>query len=244
MKVTLKIRYNKVFTEHELTLNAKAVVGRSRQSQIKLEDNKASASHCQLTLRGHSLELIDLDSKNGTYLNGILIEQTEVFTGDEIRIGDTLITIDESKMTTRDVERLSFLGSARERMDYVLKADFTGARIQNQKNKHPENDPSQMASHAQEIALRKKIKSKIKISKQEIRKRRKITSFTASAIDLLGVFVAAIVPLFFISFLPQVKTLFALSIITLISFSFYNFKIAKFTLGEKITGIKKQYLEQ
>jgi len=176
MKVTLKIRFNKVFTEHELTLNSKAIVGRSRQSHIKLEDTKASASHCQLTLRGNSLELIDLDSKNGTYLNGILIEQTEVFAGDEIRVGDTLISIDEKRMTTQDVERLSFLGSARERMDYVLKADFTGARIQNQKNKHPENDPSQMASHAQEIALRKKIKSKIKISKQEIRKRRKITS--------------------------------------------------------------------
>src|SRR5690606_21567806 len=130
MKVTLKIRFNKVFTEHELTLNAKTVVGRSRQSQIKLEDTKASASHCQLTLRRHSLELIDLDSKNGTYLNGILIEQTEVFAGDEIRIGDTLITIDESKMTTQDVEQLSFLGSARERRHYDLKAACTASRIE------------------------------------------------------------------------------------------------------------------
>jgi len=57
-------------------------------------------------------------------LNGILIEQTEVFAGDEIRIGDTLISIDDKKMTTQDVERLSFLGSAKERMDYVLKVGF------------------------------------------------------------------------------------------------------------------------
>lgn len=244
MKVILKISFNKVSTDHELTLNSKAVVGRSRQCDIKLEDHKTSAQHCRLTMKGHALELVDLDSKNGTYLNGILIEQTEVFVGDEVRLGDTLITINEARMTPQDVEALSFLGTPKERLDYALKADFTGARIQNQKNKHPEKDPSQMASHAQEIALRKKIKSKIKISKQEIRKRRKITSLTASAIDLLGIFMAAILPLFFITFLPQVKVLGGLSLFLVVAFSVYNFKMAKFTLGETLSGIKKQYLNQ
>ena len=242
MKVTLKITYNKSSTEHELSLNARVVVGRSRQCEIHVEDAKTSSNHCQLTLRGRSLELVDLDSKNGTYLNGIRVEQTEVFAGDEVRIGDTIITIDESKMSPMDVECVSFLGSAKERLDYALKADFTGVRIQNQKNK--EKNLSQAASHAQEIALRKKIKSKIKISKQEIRNRRKITSFTAGAIDVLGIFIAAIFPLFFITYLPQVKVLGGASLAMVLGFSLYNFKLAKFTLGETLTGIKKQYLEQ
>jgi len=100
-----------------------------------------------------------------------------------------------------------------------------------------------MASHAQEIALRKKIKSKIKISKQEIRKRRKITSLTASLIDLLSMLIAAIIPLFFVATL-KIELIGIMSVILALTFGFYNFKKAKFTLGETLTGIKKQYLNQ
>lgn len=254
MKVALKIKCKGSLSEHEIGLNGAVAIGRSSKAEIQLDDEKISGRHCRFFLKRDRLELTDIDSKNGTYLNGIRIEQSEVFIGDEVKIGDTVITLEEKHMSPDSVDALTFPGPFKDRMVYELKADFTGARIQNQvqHSRLNTNRESADASRIREIDLRKKVKSKVKVSKQEIRSRHKILSTVASLIDAFLAFTALCLPLLLISkVLPsgfdknaKLFVLLGLEVVSMTTYFIFNFKISKFTIGEKITGIEKYYLEQ
>ena len=75
--------------------NLPVTVGRSPDNDISIPfDTAASRAHAKI-VRGESrntLILIDLNSTNGTFVNGIIIkDQAEIKTSDEVKIGDTLI---------------------------------------------------------------------------------------------------------------------------------------------------------
>ena len=67
------------------------VIGRGTECDLMVHDAKASRRHCQLTRQGNAFLLTDLDSKNGTYVNGqritepVLLQSKETF-----KIGDTI----------------------------------------------------------------------------------------------------------------------------------------------------------
>ncbi len=80
----------------ELTLTDNCVVlGRAGECGIKLTDLKASRRHAQLEKVGSEWRLKDLESPNGTRLNGREVDGAPVNAGDEIRIGETSILITE-----------------------------------------------------------------------------------------------------------------------------------------------------
>jgi len=253
VKVVLKFLSDGKIIEQELSLNAVINIGRSSKCDVQLPDEKISSRHCRLYLKIDRLELSDLDSKNGTYLNGIRIEQSEVFVGDEIKIGGSVITIEEKKMAKETIDVLTFPGPFKDRLNYELKADFTGARILNQtgQNSLPPNY-SQEASHIREIDLRKKVKSKLKLSKQEIRTRNKFTSLVSTFLDGVAFAVVLSIPLFIVSRLVSSKVdqsqklsfLITLELTALGIFIISNYKLSKFTIGEKLSGIKKLYSNQ
>lgn len=254
MKVALKINYKGSLSEDEIGLNSSATLGRSSKSEIQVDDEKISGLHCRLLLKRDKLEITDLDSKNGTYLNGIRIEQSEIFIGDEIKIGDTLVTLEEKHMSPDSIEVLTFPGPYKDRLNYELKADFTGARIQNQLSNKVTyvTKASNQASHAKEIDLRKKVKSKLKVSKQEIRSRHKFLSAVSSMIDLFMAFTILCLPFLLISKLIPVDfekdikiiVLIGLEVVAIAIYYILNFRLSKFTFGEKISGIEKKYLNQ
>jgi len=65
-------------------------IGRSRKSNIPLEDKQVSRNHALLFRDGQRYYLVDLNSKNGTYLNGHKIsDRIRLKTGDFISIGQT-----------------------------------------------------------------------------------------------------------------------------------------------------------
>lgn len=69
------------------------VIGRSGSS-VDLGDAYCSRLHVALRLsRSSRIELSDLNSKNGTFVNGNRVEVAELKVGDEIRVGHTLITL-------------------------------------------------------------------------------------------------------------------------------------------------------
>lgn len=235
--------------DHEVNLNYAVAFGRSSRSEVQLSDEMISGSHCRFILKRNRLELTDLDSKNGTYLNGIRVEHSEVFIGDEVRIGNTVITLDDKHMSPDSVDILTFPGPQKDRISYELKADFTGTRIENQ-SLSAKN--SARSSHVREIELRKRVKSRIKLSKQEIKSRYKFLSLIGTLLD-----VAFAILILFLSFIIIKKTLprtmdkdFRLYLILMsevfIIGTYYvmNFKVSKFSIGEKISGIKNLYLKQ
>jgi len=63
-------------------------IGRGAENQIQLEDPSVSGRHAQLQARGDSYELQDLQSTNGTQVNGKAIAAPVLLrVGDQIRFG-------------------------------------------------------------------------------------------------------------------------------------------------------------
>lgn len=73
------------------------LVGRSRRCAIILSSRLASREHCVLERSGAALTLIELGSKNGTWVNGERVaRRRQLATGDEIRIGSDHLEVIES----------------------------------------------------------------------------------------------------------------------------------------------------
>jgi pSer/pThr/pTyr-binding forkhead associated (FHA) protein len=64
-------------------------IGRSRDNSIRLADERASRRHARVDLQQGTFVISDLDSANGTFVNGQRIQRHALRSGDEIRIGDT-----------------------------------------------------------------------------------------------------------------------------------------------------------
>jgi Protein of unknown function (DUF3662)/FHA domain len=71
---------------------AGATLGRSRQCDVMVDDANVSRNHAEIRPRGGSWVITDLGSTNGSRLNGLRLEGSEVLKpGDEIELGTTRI---------------------------------------------------------------------------------------------------------------------------------------------------------
>jgi pSer/pThr/pTyr-binding forkhead associated (FHA) protein len=92
----LKIKYEG--QEYALS-QRQTLIGRSRRCVIVLNSRLASREHCVLERSGSALTLIELGSKNGTWVNGERVSRRrQLAKGDEIRIGsDHLEVVEEAR---------------------------------------------------------------------------------------------------------------------------------------------------
>jgi Inner membrane component of T3SS, cytoplasmic domain len=82
----------------EFPLNSAPVtLGRGGQNDLVLSgDEFASARHARIEMRGDGAWVQDLDSTNGTYVNGArVIGAQRVKAGDVLRVGDTDLIVEE-----------------------------------------------------------------------------------------------------------------------------------------------------
>lgn len=68
-----------------------AVIGRSRDAAVPLKDPMVSREHAAIVFDGDAFILQDLDSTNGTYMEGALIKERELSHGDKFQIGNTVL---------------------------------------------------------------------------------------------------------------------------------------------------------
>jgi HD-GYP domain-containing protein (c-di-GMP phosphodiesterase class II) len=68
-----------------------ASIGRDSSASIPIDDIRASRYHARIKKRDRLYVIEDLQSKNGTYLNGDKISNAVIHSGDKILIGDTEI---------------------------------------------------------------------------------------------------------------------------------------------------------
>ena len=83
----------------EFQLNSAPVtVGRGGQNDLVLEgDEFASARHARIEVRGDGAWVQDLDSTNGTYVNGARVAGAQrLDAGDVVRVGETDLRVEES----------------------------------------------------------------------------------------------------------------------------------------------------
>ena len=97
--VRLVVQRSPSFEEgDEFQLNsAPLTVGRGGQNDLVLSgDEFASARHARIEVRGDGVWVQDLDSTNGTYVNGARVAGAQrLDTGDVLRVGETDLRVEE-----------------------------------------------------------------------------------------------------------------------------------------------------
>ena len=73
------------------------VLGRSKDSDIRVEDSNVSRRHAELRREGADWWLVDLDSTNGTELNGRRVSRSKLSDGDTIRLGATDLSFGKTR---------------------------------------------------------------------------------------------------------------------------------------------------
>jgi hypothetical protein len=79
-----------VLGEHTIT------VGRMPESNIVLADPNVSRNHAEVRPQGTGFVVVDLDSTNGTRVNGVRVRDQALTDGDELSFGNTRIRFEAS----------------------------------------------------------------------------------------------------------------------------------------------------
>jgi Nif-specific regulatory protein len=77
--------------------DSKLTVGRDKSNTLQIGDATVSKKHCAIEANEDQFELIDLESHNGTFVNGIPVKRRALLHGDVIRVGTS-----ELMFLTRD----------------------------------------------------------------------------------------------------------------------------------------------
>jgi pSer/pThr/pTyr-binding forkhead associated (FHA) protein len=68
-------------------IEERITLGRALDNMIRLEDGTVSHHHAMLLQEGNEYKLRDLNSTNGTRVNGMRIVETKLHHGDQVRLG-------------------------------------------------------------------------------------------------------------------------------------------------------------
>src|SRR3990172_757098 len=71
-------------------LEEETSLGRDETNKVRVADLLASRRHCLISRNGNQYEITDLDSMNGTIVNGIPVRKRILQHGDRIDIGDSI----------------------------------------------------------------------------------------------------------------------------------------------------------
>ena len=99
----MHLRYvNKLGIPKDIELTTEPLsIGRSREADIPLLDDKVSRVHCGIRLSDGKFYLKDLKSRNGTYVNGVKLPKGGVSNRlsdqDKIRIGREIFVFKSGK---------------------------------------------------------------------------------------------------------------------------------------------------
>jgi len=110
-------------------------IGRDESNQLCLIDTVVSRKHCMLHQVGEQYEVVDLDSHNGTFVNGIPVRRKVVEHGDTIHVGRSEFvflmhegeTASNSKISLTDITSVSTLSTIR--VDYPASLPTFGIEV-------------------------------------------------------------------------------------------------------------------
>jgi hypothetical protein len=70
------------------------LLGRGTECDLLIPDRSVSRRHAQLFFRDGKWILVDLDSKNGTFINGVQVQRAELLPGDVVALGVECLRVD------------------------------------------------------------------------------------------------------------------------------------------------------
>jgi pSer/pThr/pTyr-binding forkhead associated (FHA) protein len=71
-------------------------VGRATRADFIVDAPLVSRVHCRLTAGAAELEVLDLESTNGTFVNGERVERARLKGGDRLGVGRVELTVEKS----------------------------------------------------------------------------------------------------------------------------------------------------
>ena len=80
------------------------VLGRAEDAGYVLDDTAASRLHLEVYNKGDEFFVRDLDSTNGTYVNGERIRERRLKKGDEIQVGQTILQFRTQELEAPEVK--------------------------------------------------------------------------------------------------------------------------------------------
>jgi DNA-binding NtrC family response regulator len=83
-----------------------------RRLELQLSDHEISRRHVQLQRRDDGWELADLDSKNGTIVNGVPVKRASLADGDLIEVGGAMLMFRDEGHGHREVSDLDMTATA------------------------------------------------------------------------------------------------------------------------------------
>lgn len=105
---------------HQLVPGQDFLMGRSSDADLQLQDSSASRLHARIGLSGNEYRIADLDTLNGTLVNGQrVVSSCSLISGDEIRIGKASLVFHRPE---RSLERtvVRDIGQLRQRIGEEL----------------------------------------------------------------------------------------------------------------------------
>jgi len=86
-------------TTFRLRPGAVKTVGRAPRADFVVDAALVSRLHCRLTAAADKLEVVDLKSTNGTYVNGKRIDKAHLGDGDRLRVGRLELRVERARGT-------------------------------------------------------------------------------------------------------------------------------------------------
>ncbi|MGD0252188.1 MAG: FHA domain-containing protein [Verrucomicrobiota bacterium] len=78
---------------HELKVD-RTTIGRVEDNLFQIAEPSVSSHHCEVLLRGNDVVIKDLDSTNGTFINGEKIAERVLQPGQTLRLGNVELRLD------------------------------------------------------------------------------------------------------------------------------------------------------
>lgn len=94
--LTLKLK-NKSIAKYQLQKGVSLTIGRHEDNDMAVEDPAVSGHHAKIDAIGNRFVLIDLQSKNGTFVNEQLINSHWLLDGDVIDIGEHTLVFEQEE---------------------------------------------------------------------------------------------------------------------------------------------------
>ena len=70
-------------------------IGRDPSNEISLLDSLVSRRHCIVRKEANSFRLLDLESRNNTFVSGVPVKERALVAGDQIRVGNSILIFQE-----------------------------------------------------------------------------------------------------------------------------------------------------
>ena len=120
-RISLFLNNEKPFS---LRIEESLSIGREWDNDLQISDPKVSRYHCILEREGRQLFIRDLESSNGTYVNGERISQKTLSGGERIQIGESILFYEKTSDINAFQHDNGTGGSGSSGMTIIGKNDF------------------------------------------------------------------------------------------------------------------------